>query len=58
MLEAPRQARIRLHELAHMLFGHRHTAACDQFIRLLAPDVDQALITLLLSRSAYSTTEE
>jgi len=41
-----------------MVLGHRHTAACDQFIRLLAPDVDQALITLLLSRSAYSTTEE
>ena len=49
---------IALHELAHMLLGHRHTAAWDQFIRLLAPDVDQALITLILSRSAYSTTEE
>jgi len=40
-----------------MLLGHRHTAACDQFIRM-APDVDQTLITLLLSRSAYGTTEE
>jgi hypothetical protein len=41
-----------------MLLGHRHAEACDQFIRLLTPDVVQALITPLLSRSAYSTTKE
>jgi hypothetical protein len=49
---------IALHEIAHMLLGHRHTAACDQILRLLAPDVDQALIHLILGRSAYSTAEE
>ena len=49
---------IALHELAHMLLGHHHTAAWDQLISLLAPDIDQALIQLILGRSAYSTTEE
>jgi hypothetical protein len=47
-----------LNEIAHMLLGHRHTAAWDEFIGLLAPDVDQALIQLILGRSAYGTTEE
>jgi hypothetical protein len=41
-----------------MLLGHQHTAAWDQLISLLAPDLDQALIELILGRSAYSTTEE
>jgi hypothetical protein len=49
---------IALHELAHMLLGHLHTAAWEQLIGLLAPDVDQALIQLILGRSAYSTAEE
>ena len=49
---------IALHEVAHMLLDHRHTAAWDQLISLLAPDVDQALIQLILGRSAYSTAEE
>jgi len=43
---------IALHELAHMLLGHQHSAAWDQLISLLAPDVDQALIRLILGRSA------
>jgi len=41
-----------------MLLGHGHSAAWDQLISLLAPDVDQALIQLILGRSAYSTQEE
>jgi len=49
---------IAVHELAHMLLGHRHTAAWEQLISLLAPDVDQALIQLMLGRSAYGTAEE
>jgi hypothetical protein len=49
---------IALHELAQMLLGHQHTAAWDQLISLLAPDVDQALIRLIFGRSAYSTKEE
>src|ERR1022692_1976303 len=47
-----------LHELAHMLLGHQHTAAWDRLISLLAPDVEQALIQLILGRSAYGTAEE
>jgi hypothetical protein len=48
-----------LHELAHMLLGHhQHTAAGDRLISLLAPDVDQALIQLILGRSTYGTAEE
>ena len=46
---------IAVHEIAHMLLGHQHTAAWDQ---LLAPDVDHALIRLILGRSGYSTAEE
>jgi hypothetical protein len=38
-----------------MLLGHQHTAAWDQLISLLAPDLNQALIELILGRSAYST---
>lgn len=49
---------IALHEIAHMLLGHRYTAGWDEFISLLAPDVDQALIQLILGRSAYGTAEE
>ena len=49
---------IALHELAHMLLGHQHSAAWEQLISLLAPDVDQALIRLILGRSAYGTEEE
>lgn len=49
---------IALHEIAHMMLGHRHTAAWDQLISLLAPDVDQALIQRILGRSAYGTAEE
>jgi hypothetical protein len=41
-----------------MLLGHEHSAAWDQLISLLAPNVDQALIRLILGRSAYSTAEE
>ena len=29
-----------LHEIAHMLLGQQHTAAWDQLISLLAPDLD------------------
>jgi hypothetical protein len=49
---------IAVHEVAHMLLSHQHTATWDQFIGLLAPDVDEALIQLILGRSAYSTKEE
>ena len=41
-----------------MLLGHQHTAARDEFVRLLAPDVDKVLIQLMLGHSAYSTAEE
>ena len=41
-----------------MLLGHRYTAGWDEFISLLAPDVDQALIQLIPGRSAYGTAEE
>lgn len=37
------------------LLGHQHTVAWDQLISLLATDVDQAHIELILGRSAYST---
>jgi hypothetical protein len=47
-----------LHEIAHMLLDHQDPTAWEQFISLLAPDVSQTLIQLILSRGAYSTAEE
>jgi hypothetical protein len=49
---------IALHEIAHMLLGHGREDSRDQLISVLAPDVDQRLIRLILGRSAYSTAEE
>src|SRR5580658_71221 len=49
---------IAVHELAHMLLGHRHGEAWEWLIGILAPDVDQTLIQLILGRGAYSTAEE
>jgi hypothetical protein len=49
---------IAVHELAHMLLDHQHREAWEWLLRVLAPDVDQALIQLILGRSAYSTAEE
>jgi hypothetical protein len=48
-----------LHEIAHMLLGHDGgTRAWHGLARLLAPDVDPALVRLVLGRSAYTSTEE
>jgi hypothetical protein len=49
---------IAVHELAHMLLGHQHTEAWEWLIGVLAPDVDQALIQLILGRGTYRTAEE
>jgi hypothetical protein len=47
-----------VHELAHMLSGHGHTAAWDQLASLLMPDLGRPLIQLVLGRGAYTTAEE
>jgi hypothetical protein len=53
------QAHIAMHEIAHMLLGHRGRAPATQDLsRLLAPDVDLGLIRLILGRNAYGTAEE
>jgi hypothetical protein len=49
---------IAVHELAHMLLDHRRREAWEWLIGVLAPDVDQTLIQLILGRNAYSTAEE
>jgi hypothetical protein len=41
-----------------MLLGHQHREAWKWLIGVLAPDVDQALVKLILGRSAYGTAEE
>jgi len=40
------------------MLGHEHMDAWEQLIGLLTPDVHQALIQLILGRSAYSTAED
>jgi hypothetical protein len=47
-----------LHEVAHMLLGHDGGGSWRELGRLLAPDVDPALVRLILGRSTYSTAEE
>lgn len=48
-----------LHEVAHMLLGHGSgTAAWHAMARLLAPDVDPAMVRLILGRTAYGSQEE
>jgi hypothetical protein len=49
---------IALHEIAHMLLGHRGLPAWQNLARQVAPDVHPSLVQLILSRSAYSTPEE
>jgi hypothetical protein len=47
-----------LHEVAHMLLGHDGTGAWDSMARLLAPDVDPALVRLVMGRTGYTSKEE
>jgi|ERR1700683_581502 len=42
---------VALREQVHVLLGHRHSTAWGQFSGLLAPDVDHALIKLILCPS-------
>ena len=49
---------IALHEIAHMLLGHRGPGAWQNLARQVAPDVHPALVRLILGRSAYATAEE
>jgi hypothetical protein len=52
------QTHITLHEVAHMLLGHGDGESGHRLGRLLVPDVDPALVRLILGRSTYSTAEE
>jgi hypothetical protein len=49
---------ITLHEVAHMLLGHGGGGSKPGLERLLAPDVDPALVRLILGRGMYTTAEE
>jgi len=49
---------ITMHEVAHMLLGHGGRVSERGLGRLLAPDVDPALVRLILGRSTYTTAEE
>jgi hypothetical protein len=49
---------IALHELAHMLLGHRGLPAWQGLARRVAPDISPALVRLMLGRSGYSSPEE
>jgi hypothetical protein len=53
------QTHIVMHEIAHMLLGHRGRAPAWQGVaRVFAPDLDPALIRLILGRGTYSAREE
>lgn len=50
---------ITMHEMSHMLLGHDSgQRSAHGLANLLAPDVDPALVQLVLGRSAYTTAEE
>jgi hypothetical protein len=53
------QTHIVMHEIAHMLLGHRgRTPAWQGVARVLAPDLDPELIRLILGRGTYDAREE
>ena len=53
------QTHIVMHEIAHMLLGHRgQTPAWQGVARVLAPDLDPELIRLILGRGTYGAREE
>lgn len=53
------QTHIKMHEIAHMLLGHGcGTGAWQSLAGVLAPDVDPAMVRLILGRTSYSTAEE
>jgi hypothetical protein len=50
---------ITVHEVAHMLLGHGGSNGSRRDLAaLLAPDVNPALVRLVMGRSAYTTAEE
>jgi hypothetical protein len=50
---------IKLHELAHMLWGHQGTSPfAPEFLRLVMPDLDPARVRQVLGRSAYAQVAE
>jgi hypothetical protein len=49
---------IALHEIAHLLLGHQGLTAWQELARWLAPDVDPALVRIILGRSTYTRPEE
>lgn len=49
---------IALHEIAHMLLGHHELPMRENLASQVAPDVNPALVRLILSRSAYASPEE
>ncbi|WP_051942849.1 hypothetical protein [Streptacidiphilus rugosus] len=53
------QQHIQLHELAHIVLGHKSTESdADEMSRLLMPNLDPALVRLVLGRTVYDTEEE
>jgi hypothetical protein len=52
------QTHIKVHEVAHMLLGHGKGRGGHSLARLMAPDLNPALVQLVLGRSTYTTAEE
>jgi len=49
---------IALHEIAHLLLGHQGLTAWQELAGWLAPDLDPALIKVILGRTTYTRPEE
>jgi hypothetical protein len=49
---------IALHEIAHLLLGHQGLTAWQELAQWLTPDIDPALVQVILARSAYTRPEE
>ncbi len=53
------QAHIILHELAHLILGHRSAHVLDPDVMLsLLPDLDPTMLETVLQRARYDTNEE
>ena len=53
------QDQMKLHEWAHMVCGHRGTlASSDEWSSTVLPDLDPAMVKMVLGRKTYSQDEE
>lgn len=54
----PHQDHIILHELGHMIAGHRSDEDDDELLRMMFPSIDPETVRRMLRRTSYDTAQE